>query len=225
MRNDETGANKYSQDIMEKIQEIIGKDVDYEKANSSPGWFGMGKNQIEKAKEKWVDAIYLYQQSNSELEDRAAKMKGVIIQGDKTAKLLKCEVADSLGITLIERYPICPPGMIQKEKQEALEAFEEEDKTYPSIDQLIIELRNELSLQDDKIFDTIIETIGASEVISYATRQTRTKKKKEKLVIAIYKYQKGKSEISNIADGIIDVNGKTYEELKKDVRKKLRPPG
>lgn len=226
-----TGKAPSREDIIKKIQNTLvvnnedTKVINYEKATSTD-WLDLARDrlygEIAAAKKKWVDAIYFYQQRNDLLSNSG---NGYIAHGDETYKLLKCQVADSLEITLIERSPICPPGMIQKEKQEALEAFEEAGKTYLSINQLMIDLRNELSFQkkqEEGIFDAIIETIGASEVISYATRKNRTNKKREKLVIAIYQYQNQKGKLRAIADGVIHVNGDTYEELKKDVRKKLR---
>ena len=98
-----------------------------------------------------------------------------------------------------------------KKLQEAKKAFS--PRTYKSLNQMISELKQELEVDENAIFNEIKNTLGVPELI-YAKVRKADPEQIDILVTAIYNYQSK----FGTPDGIIDLNGTTYNKLKDEVK-------
>ncbi|MGK7901548.1 MAG: hypothetical protein AB4352_09060 [Hormoscilla sp.] len=230
----EQDRNKIIETLQETLSEntdMQAKDLNYEKAISANRWEIDWQGEIAAAQGKWVEAIHSYQQRN---QQKLPVADGYIEPGKRTYNLLKCDVADSLEIKLkLQHRPQICKGrfagqdlaeMNEEQIESAINEFSRSTKK--ALGTLVKELRKEEALkylsEEDKYKEIVTEikvALSSQESLNYSGAvQKGDSQQIEILVKGIFSYQQ---QNGLAADGIIDLDGDTYEVLKEEVREKL----
>lgn len=184
------GERKFSEKIIIMgLRDLLGSEFDLQYGGAIKREFAGVPERLKAAKKKWVEAISLYQKR------KIGQPLGYIEPGSKTAESLKRDIKTT-------------------------ELFQFGKKTKPAIGQMIAELQNDIDLRNAKVpvnYVNIVTAIKSTLRVSYLDYTSaveggdRTEIKRMIEAIRTYQSRKGID-----ANGIIDINDKTYKTLQAD---------